>query len=41
MLRWLKWAAGILAVLLLLAAGGALAVLLFLFSEQMKRLAES
>ncbi|MBI3024693.1 MAG: hypothetical protein HYY66_03260, partial [Candidatus Tectomicrobia bacterium] len=41
MLRWLRWTAYGLAVLLLLAAGGALAVRLFLSSEQMRRLAES
>ncbi|OGL67497.1 MAG: hypothetical protein A3J27_05995 [Candidatus Tectomicrobia bacterium RIFCSPLOWO2_12_FULL_69_37] len=40
MLRWLRWTAYGLAVLLLLAAGGALAVRLFLSSDQMKGLAE-
>ncbi|MEK6709506.1 MAG: hypothetical protein AABZ64_02895, partial [Nitrospinota bacterium] len=40
MRRWLKWTAWTLAVLLLLAAGGALAVRLFLSSDQMRQLAE-
>jgi len=41
MYRWLKWAALTLAALVLLAAGGALAVRFFLSSDQMKRLAET
>jgi len=41
MIRWLKWTAGVLAVLVLLLAAGAVAVRLFFSSDQVRRLAEA